>query len=176
MKKYNNKEIKNQLENGAHCEVIKRIKIHQKYYDYNTVINIERRKQYNNDNKIFYEAQSPYLTDEGNNRRTEFVLHCPKFGINWRIECKKLTKLTDLKYAVLYQVECVSLLLEDKLILIMEGDLLRPAFAMQLAERIVRMNLPSERIWYGSLDDFIIMLVGQIEYYKQCNKIRSMSV
>lgn len=156
----------NQFENSTNDVLFSLIKFQLEYRKGNTTDVLEERKNYLSShflNKIFYDAESPYLTDYGNHRRTEFVIHCPKYRINWRIECKRLTKLTDLKHAVLYQVECVADLNEDMLILILDGDLLLPEFALQLAERIKLMKLSPDRIWFGSLAEFEIMLKQHIK-------------
>jgi hypothetical protein len=114
---------------------------------------VELMKSYNNLNKLFIDACSENLTYKGNQRRTEFVLHCPIANINWRIECKQQKTPEGTIARITNELDRVIKLHEDKLCLILEGGFRYPIVMKQIADEILKRGLEN-RVWFGSLNEF----------------------
>jgi hypothetical protein len=131
------------------------------FEQYNTSSIIEMRKNANNKNKLFQDACSPYRTDYGNERTTEFVLHCPKHKINWRVEGKSQKKGGNLILRAYEELEYVSKLKEDMFVLVLGGAFNTPKIYQKINDVINHLGLKG-KVWYGDLQMFNSLLKKQM--------------
>jgi len=125
---------------------------------------VEVTKKYAKANVLFEDCTSPYKTFNNNPRITEFVLFCPQWNINWRIECKSQQKVSDLITRVFYELDCVTELKENKLILVLEGAFNLPSVKNKLNDKIIEYGL-QKRVWFGSLEEFEQKILKRIKKY-----------
>ena len=142
----------NVLENRTIQSIYSIISIDRKF-DWFGSDAVEIMKAYNDLNKLFIDACSENLTYNGNQRRTEFVLHCPKNNINWRIECKQQRTPEGTIPRITNELDRVIKLHEDKLCLILEGGFRYPIVLKQIMDEILKRGLEN-RVWFGSLEEF----------------------
>jgi hypothetical protein len=123
---------------------------------------IEMLKQFNNKNKLFTDACSPYRTPYGNQRKNEFVLHLPLYDINWRIECKGQKIYNALAGRIDLELSYVSKIYEDMYCLILDKALYAPSVIYHIAKIIEEKSIRN-KVWFGSLEQFDKMLCKQIK-------------
>lgn len=151
------KELSNKFENKVKDGIRNTINIDLSFESNNTLNILEIRKRSSNKNKLFYNAHRPYLTECGNYKYNEFVLHCPKYKINWRLECKS-HKTLGMIDNVLYELDMVNGCKEDLFCLILEKALLRNYSIDKIKNKIKEKNL-TDKVWYGSYEDFINLII-----------------
>lgn len=126
------------------------------YQGSNSVDAIQVIKNNDTSNKLFIDACSPYLTDYGNQKKTEFVLHLPQNGIDWRIECKS-RKTPQLIGEILYDLNFVAELKERMYCLVLTDNLCYPYIATQIANTIKEKGI-EDKVWFGTQKQFEKML------------------
>jgi hypothetical protein len=146
-------ERKNEFENRTIQLIQSIVPIQACYPEGNSVDVLKIMKSTDRSNKVFLDACSPYHTPLGNNKKTEIVLHCPAYGINWRLECKSLKKYSSMVGATLYELNFIAKIHEDKYCLLLEGALTTPYVTRQICQIIREKNL-RDKVWYGSLQEF----------------------
>lgn len=128
------------------------------YRKHNSLKIVKFSKEINNEFKLFFDAESSLKTFKDNNKRTEFVLHGPKYGIDWRIECKFQITDSNLIDGILQQVvEITKAMAEEKLILIV-GGFLATSEVMNKIQKKIDMEGLSNKFWMGTLDNFCEIL------------------
>lgn len=150
----------NDLENRTLHMLMSKARVTELYNTHSST-SMEILKKSSNANKLFVDAHSLNLTPYGNERKTEFVIHIPIYGINWRVECKSQKRDSNMIYRVNEEFDCVAKIREDKLCLILEGAFTLPHNLKKLADEIIRRKLEN-RVWLGSLPQFEQMLVMQM--------------
>lgn len=121
-------------------------------------IGIKIIKESNKDNILFTDAGSIYLTDFGNQKRTEFVYHNLLNRLNWRIECKARKHKNTVKLIsdILYPLNFVKNIDEDLFCLILSDNLDIPYITNQISQAIKEKNI-KHKVWYGTLNQFTTM-------------------
>jgi len=151
----------NELENDTQLLIRKFIEVII-YQGYNSELIVETMKQYGDNNKLFYDSGSPYLTQYGNQKKTEFVLYCLIYAINWRIECKSEVKYNQSMICRVYdELDYVSKIHEDKLFLVLGGAFNCKVVYQTLSTKIREKGLEN-KVWYGDLKMFEKVLLKQI--------------
>lgn len=117
-------------------------------------------KDSNNKNKLFTDASSPYRTEFGNQKRTEFVYHSPDNNIDWRIECKS-RKTINLIGEITHELNFVADIPENVYCLVLSDILIRPYILNQLIQIVVEKGLEL-KVWIGSKKDFKKLLKNKM--------------
>jgi hypothetical protein len=112
-------------------------------------------KQATNRTTLFTDAGSPYCTELGNQKRTEFVYFAPNKA-DWRIECKSRQTI-GLLGEISHELNYVAEIPEELYCLVLTENLLTPYFLKELTQIITEKNL-EEKVWIGSKKQFKKML------------------
>ena len=121
---------------------------------------IEVMKQASDKNKLFKNARSPYLTENGRQKITEYVYQSPLNNVNWRIECKSRIK-PGLLGEILIELNYVANILENLYCLVLSDSLMNPNFLRLLETNIREKNL-SHKVWVGSATQYINLLKSRV--------------
>lgn len=138
---------KNEFEESVNQAIRKVINV-QLTFDSESVRAIEVLKQSSNKNKLFYDACSTYLTPTGRQKQTEFVLHCPIYGIDMRIECKS-RQTYGLLGEIKSELDYVNNIPESRYCLVLTENLLTPYFLAELKQNVLEKGL-TDKVWIGS--------------------------
>lgn len=122
---------------------------------------LEDRKSRNNRHKLIMDAKSPVKTINGNEKTTEFVVHCPTLDINWRIECKSQKSYSNIICSVYDELDYVKELKEDKLCLLLKDAYDHPYVRFKLERLILEKNILN-KVWFGNEYEFDELLLTQI--------------
>jgi hypothetical protein len=152
----------NVLENKVKEFILSTLNIEELYCSYDSTT-IENLKKYSNKNKLFEDACSPFLTPKGNERKNEFVLNCPLYKINDRIECKSQINDSELIHRIDRDLDSIIHIHEDRLCIILDGAYLLPYNLLMLANKIIEKKIPMNKIWYGSFDEYCEMICEKIK-------------
>lgn len=117
-----------------------------------SLLEMQAVKEYDNDNKLFIEAGSPYPTITGQQKRTEIVLQCPDYSIDWRIECKS-RQTKSLIGEIIIELSFVAKIPEKLYCLVFNDVLAHPYILNQIQQEIDLRQL-NDRVWYGTAQQF----------------------
>ena len=154
----------NDFEEKTRKVIVDNVQIHHSFECDNTLNIVKNRKLSNDMNKLFQDAESPYLTSKGNNKSTEFVLSCPIHNIDWRIECKSQNNETNMLGIVIDELNFVKWCPENKYCLVLDGVLIKEYSLNRILDTIIEKNL-YDKVWVGSLNEFKILLYNQVNKY-----------
>jgi len=124
----------------------------EKYYEPQTYRIYLNHLNSANKTTFFKNVPSPYLTEKGNNKRTEMSLFIKDFG-SIRIECKHLVKYSNLVSVVEYELNFVDEIPEDYYCLILMGEGFNNRIFQERLEYKIKTQV-SKKIICGSISDF----------------------
>jgi hypothetical protein len=125
----------------------------QTYEECNTLKMVELKRKYNDKNKIFYDVESPYLTNNNNPRKTEFVIDAPQYKIYWRVECKSQKEYSNLVCRLYDELDYITDLPEDRICFIVEGALSNPIVLKKFTDKLKTLKLRN-KVWIGTVSQF----------------------
>jgi len=97
---------------------------------------------------LFTDAGSPYPTPTGQQKRTEFVLYCPDYGIDWRIECKS-RKTISLIGEITIELNHVADIPEKRYCLVL-SKVLDHEYVLNKIQQEIDLRQLNGRVWYGT--------------------------
>jgi hypothetical protein len=155
----------NKLEQKTKMFILNTIKFGREWENHNCLGIVKLRKEANNFNQIFYDCHSPYNTEYNNPRTTEFILYCPMYRIDWRIEDKSQIKLRDLNARVIKDLYRTERIPEKEYILILDGNGFNDRELTYIINDIRTHLKISNKLWIGTLEQFKTKLISQIKRY-----------
>jgi hypothetical protein len=146
-------EFSNYTENAVYKTIRKYVDIDRFYMPTSYEQYLKQLSRGTELNKFFKNVPSPYLTPNGNNKRTEMSLQLES-GLSMRVECKHQTSYSNLVATATFELNFVEDIPEDMYVLILEGKAFTMPYTLNiLSKEILNKNL-KKKVWYGTLAQF----------------------